>query len=134
MGVWQKEIRSPLAWIGGKCHLAPKLINLMPDHVCYCEPFGGAAHVLLQKQPSTNEVYNDINGEVVNFFMILRRDPDKLQQACSSLPYARALFDRWWKEALSEIAEGPTRTNAVAQRTMARELVIMNYELHQRLY
>ena len=64
LGVWQKEIRSPLAWIGGKCHLAPKLINLMPKHVCYCESFRGAAHVLIQKPPSTNEVYNDIDREV----------------------------------------------------------------------
>jgi len=102
LGTWQMEMRSPLAWIGGKHFLAAKLIDLMPAHVCYVEPFGGGAHVLIQKYSSTNEVYNDINGDVVNFFMVLRQDPDRLYKACASLPYARALFDRWRKEPLPE--------------------------------
>jgi len=45
-------IRSPLTLIGGKYFLAQKIIDRMPAHVCYVEPFGGGAHVLIQKQPS----------------------------------------------------------------------------------
>jgi len=98
VATWQVKLRSPITWVGGKFALAPKIISLMPRHVCYCEPFGGAAHVLIQKQPAPCEVYNDINGEVVNFFMVLRENPERFYKAVSSLPYARALFDRWRSE------------------------------------
>lgn len=63
--------KSPLRWIGGKFLLAPQIVALMPPHVCYCELFCGAAHVLFRKEPSPIEVVNDINGELVNFWRVL---------------------------------------------------------------
>jgi DNA adenine methylase len=59
--------RSPLIWFGGKGKVAHEIINRMPEHKVYVEPFGGAAHVLSQKPPASNEVYNDIDGELVKF-------------------------------------------------------------------
>ncbi|MGR7528489.1 DNA adenine methylase [Klebsiella aerogenes] len=79
---------------GGKFRLAPWIIEQMPDHVCYVEPFGGAAGVLLQKPRSYSEVYNDLDGEVVNLFRVLR-DPElnqRLQDACCLTPYPRDEF------------------------------------------
>lgn len=79
---------------GGKFRLAPWIIEQMPDHVCYVEPFGGAAGVLLQKPRSYSEVYNDLDGEVVNLFRVLR-DPElnqRLQDACCLTPYSRDEF------------------------------------------
>lgn len=90
--------RSPLIWFGGKSKVAQHIISKMPDHNCYVEPFGGAAHVIAQKAPVYSEVYNDIDGEVVNFLMMAISEPQQLQQACDALPYSRSLYEKWKRE------------------------------------
>ncbi|WP_312284494.1 DNA adenine methylase [Yokenella regensburgei] len=79
---------------GGKFRLAPWIIEQMPEHVCYVEPFGGAAGVLLRKPRSYSEVYNDLDGEVVNLFQVLRDESmnQRLQEACFLTPYSRDEF------------------------------------------
>ena len=66
-------IRSPLrGWLGGKYRLAKTITAMIPDdHICYCEPFAGAAWVLFTKEPSKAEIINDINGDVVNLYRVL---------------------------------------------------------------
>src|SRR3972149_6019452 len=59
-------------WYGGKFSHLDWLLPLLPKCHHYCEPFGGSAAVLLNKEPSPIETYNDIDGEVVNFFRVLR--------------------------------------------------------------
>ncbi|GIM45940.1 hypothetical protein DNHGIG_14890 [Collibacillus ludicampi] len=104
------RIRSPLLWYGGKCKLAQIIINLIPQHRCYVEPFAGGAHVLTQKPPAEFEVYNDIDGEVVNFLLELRKDPDRMAAALETLPYSRALYERWkWEEWPAEPFERAVR-------------------------
>ncbi|GIP61149.1 DNA adenine methylase [Paenibacillus woosongensis] len=90
--------RSPLIWFGGKGKIAQHIISRMPDHTCYVEPFGGAAHVIAQKPPVYSEVYNDIDGEVVNFLTVAINEPVRLKQACDDLPYSRALYEQWKRE------------------------------------
>lgn len=96
--VMQMNVRSPLIWFGGKGKTAHHIIKHFPPHKCYVEPFGGAAHVLVQKPPVECEVYNDIDGEVVNFLLVARNEPERLRNACSSLPYSRELYERWKRE------------------------------------
>lgn len=81
--------RPALRYYGGKWNLAPWIIEHFPEHVCYVEPFAGAASVLMRKDPSPVEVYNDADGEVVNFFRVLREQPDELIRALILTPYAR---------------------------------------------
>lgn len=90
--------RSPLIWFGGKGKVAQEIISRMPPHTCYVELFGGAAHVIAQKPPVANEVYNDIDGEVVNFLLVARNEPKRLRAACESLPYSRQLYEKWKRE------------------------------------
>lgn len=74
-------------------------MGFFPPHHVYVEPFGGAAGVLLQKRRSYAEVYNDLDGDVVNFFRVVR-DPvlcERLRYACGTTPYARAEFDLAWE-------------------------------------
>lgn len=89
------SIKHPaIRYHGGKFRLAPWIIDQMPEHTCYVEPFGGAAGVLLQKPRCYAEVYNDLDSEVVNLFTVLR-DPDmnkRLRDACALTPYSRDEF------------------------------------------
>lgn len=87
------DIISPLPWFGGKSHLAPWVISHFPEHHCYVEPFGGSAAVLLRKQPSEVEIYNDINRFIFDFFKCLRDNPTHLLSSLVFLPYSRQLFE-----------------------------------------
>ncbi|TQS00069.1 DNA adenine methylase [Paenibacillus ottowii] len=93
-------VRSPLIWFGGKSKYAQHIISKFPAHRVYIEPFGGAAHVISQKPRVAHEVYNDIDGNVVNFLMVAREEPEKLQNECESLPYSRMLYEQWLNEPL----------------------------------
>lgn len=81
-----------LRYYGGKFRLAHKIAPHFPDHQCYVELFGGAAGVLLRKEPSALEVYNDINGRLVNFFRQCRDNSSALIRALRRTPFAREEF------------------------------------------
>jgi len=89
---------SLLPYMGGKQNLVPRLIPLIPDHVAYVEVFGGGAALLLNKPPSPLEVYNDIDGELVNLFEIVRNRPDDFVKHASFMLYSRELYEKWHTE------------------------------------
>jgi len=66
--------RPALRYHGGKFRVAPWVLSLMPPHQSYVEPYGGGGSILLRKPRCRNEVYNDLDVRVVNFFRVLR-DP-----------------------------------------------------------
>lgn len=87
--------RPVLRYHGGKFRLAPWIIGHFPPHRVYCEPFGGAASVLMLKPPSFAEVYNDLWGTVVNVFQVLR-DPvqaSELERQLRLTPFSREEFE-----------------------------------------
>ena len=88
-------MKPALRYHGAKFRLAKWVMQFFPPHRCYVEPFGGAAGVLLQKQRAYAEVYNDLDGDVCNFFAVLRdKDArDQLMRACLQTPYARDEFE-----------------------------------------
>jgi DNA adenine methylase len=88
--------RPALRWHGGKWRLAPWIIQHFPPHRIYVEAFGGAASVLLRKPRAYAEVYNDLDGEVVNLFRVLRAPEAaaSLIRAIALTPYAREEFDQ----------------------------------------
>jgi DNA adenine methylase len=61
-----------IPWVGGKSRLAPVIISLFPRHDCYIEVFGGGAWVLLYKPKVKTEIYNDVDGDLVNLFRVAR--------------------------------------------------------------
>lgn len=85
--------RPALRYYGGKWNLAPWIISHFPPHKNYVEPCGGAASVLLQKPRSPLETYNDLDGNVVNFFRVLRDRPDELIRKIRLTPWARAEYE-----------------------------------------
>src|SRR3546814_17290747 len=89
-------VKSPvIRYHGGKFRLAPWVIQHFPPHRCYVEPFGGAAGVLIQKPRAYAEVYNDMDGDIVNLFRVLRSQGASamLTEALALTPYARDEFD-----------------------------------------
>lgn len=81
-------------WYGGKFSHLSWLLPLLPQAHHYCEPFGGSAAVLLNREPAPIETYNDIDGEVVNFFRVLREKKDALIEAIGLTPFSREEFAR----------------------------------------
>lgn len=71
------------------------MIRLFPKHTCYVEVFSGAAWVLFAKEPSKVEVLNDIDGELINLYEVMRRHPEELAQAFLWLPMSRELFNKF---------------------------------------
>lgn len=87
--------RPVLRYFGGKWMLAPWIISQFPPHKVYVEPFGGAASVLMRKPRSYAEVYNDMDGDVVNLFRVLRNRAHalELEYRLRLTPFAREEFD-----------------------------------------
>jgi DNA adenine methylase len=79
-------------WYGGKYSHLDWLLPLLSKTTHYCEPFGGSAAVLLNREPSPVETYNDIDGQVVNFFRVLRDQKDQLIEAIGLTPFSREEF------------------------------------------
>lgn len=81
--------RPALRYHGGKWILAEWIISNFPKHRVYVEPFGGAASVLLQKKRSYAEIYNDLDGEIVNLFRVVRDYGSELRRLLEVTPFAR---------------------------------------------
>jgi DNA adenine methylase len=79
-------------WYGGKFSHLDWLLPLLPAAHHYCEPFAGSAAILINRVPSPVETYNDIDGDVVNFFKVLRDTPEDLSRAIALTPFSREEF------------------------------------------
>lgn len=84
--------RIVFGWYGGKFSHLDWLLPLLPTAHHYCEPFAGSGAVLLNRDPAPVETYNDIDGEVVNFFRVLRDDPELLARQIGLTPFSREEF------------------------------------------
>ncbi|ALV06679.1 DNA adenine methylase [Roseateles depolymerans] len=103
--------RPALRYHGGKFRLAPWILQFFPPHHIYVEPFGGGASVLLLKDRSYAEIYNDLDLEVVNFFRVLREAnlAEQLQKALYLTPFSRDEFRDAYAETTDPV-EGARRT------------------------
>lgn len=85
--------RPAIRYHGGKWRLAPWIISHFGPHKVYTEAFGGGASVLLRKDKSYAEIYNDMDGEIVNFFRVLRDHAKEFERRVRLTPFAREEFD-----------------------------------------
>jgi DNA adenine methylase len=94
VAVVNKDIRaSAFRYFGGKFEMSPWIIEHMPPHHVYIDPCGGAANVLLRKERSPVEIYNDLNSDVVNFFRQLRDNKVELLRLIALTPWSREEFE-----------------------------------------
>ena len=97
-------MNSIISWVGGKRLLRKKILPLIPKHDIYCEVFGGAAWILFGKSPNKEdwqtgpksrytEVYNDINGDLVNFWKYIKQHPEAFVTELNQYLVSREMFD-----------------------------------------
>jgi DNA adenine methylase len=79
---------------GSKWSIAQWIIDFFPPHHSYLEPFFGSGAVLFTKNRSAIETVNDLDGDVVNLFDWIKRDPERLAEAIYWTPYSREVYDK----------------------------------------
>jgi DNA adenine methylase len=81
-------------YYGGKYSHLDWLLPLLPTQgiTHYCEPFGGSGAVLLNREPSPVETYNDLDGELANFFKVLREQTDEIIRQLAFTPFSRSEY------------------------------------------
>lgn len=113
--------RPVLRYHGGKWRLAPWIISHFPAHRVYVEAFGGAASILLRKPRSYAEVYNDLWGDIVEVFRVLR-DPEqaaRLRELCELTPFARDEFEAIDEASFERAADPVERARQLIFRSFA---------------
>ena len=97
-----KEQSLPIVpWIGGKRRLAKHILPLFPAHTCYVEPFCGAAALYFLKTPSKTEVINDINGELVNLYRVVKHHLEEFVRQFKWALVSRQIF-KWLQDTPEE--------------------------------
>lgn len=97
-----KEISLPIVpWIGGKRRLAKHILPLFPAHTCYVEPFCGAAALYFLKAPSKTEVINDINGELVNLYRVVKHHLEEFVRQFKWALVSRQIY-KWLQDTPEE--------------------------------
>ena len=104
--------RPILRYHGGKWNLAPWIIRHFPSHRIYGEWYGGAGSVLLQKSRCYSEIYNDLDGEIVNVFRVFRNPAQgrELQRLLQRTPFSREEFEDTYHLSCPDPVEGARRT------------------------
>jgi DNA adenine methylase len=93
------RINAPIKWHGGKNYLATKIVNLMPPHLHYVEPYFGAGWVALAKPDELveghSEVVNDLNRDLTNFWLTLQSDESfaMFKRLVDAVPFSQVEFD-----------------------------------------
>lgn len=83
-------MKPPFAYFGGKQRLAGRIVEMLPAHEHYVEPFAGSLAVLLTKPPAAMETVNDLDGRLMTFWRVLRDRPIELARAAALTPHSRA--------------------------------------------
>jgi DNA adenine methylase len=91
-----------IPWIGGKGRLAKHILPLFPDHLCYVEPFAGAAALFFKKEPVKSEVLNDINGDLVNLYRVVKYHLDEFVRHFRWSLVSRQIF-KWCDATPAEV-------------------------------
>lgn len=95
-------VTSIIPWVGGKRRLAKQLLSFFPEHKCYVEPFCGGAALFFKKDASKVEVINDINGELINLYRVVKNHLEEFVRQFKWALSSRQVFE-WEKATPSEV-------------------------------
>ena len=89
-----QKMKTPITYYGGKQSMLKEIIPIIPDHRIYIEPFFGGGAVFWAKEPSRCEIINDVNGNIINFYEVLKHDFFKLREAIESTLHSRDVYKK----------------------------------------
>lgn len=98
-------MKPPVPYFGSKARIAQWIVDLLPDHDHYVEPYAGGLSVLLAKAPSRMETVNDLDGDLVAFWRVLRDRPEDLVRACELTPHSRAELTSAWEPTTDDLEQ-----------------------------
>ena len=87
-------MKAILKYPGAKNRLADWIIQFVPEHKVYLEPYFGSGAVFFNKEKAKIETINDMDGEVVNFFRAIREYPAELAKIVEMTPYSREEYEK----------------------------------------
>lgn len=96
-------MKSVLKYPGAKNRLAPWIVGYIPKHDVYLEPYAGSLAVLFNKPKSHIETVNDLDGEVTNFFRVLRDSADELENLIALTPFSRREYENAYETTENDI-------------------------------
>lgn len=96
-------MRTVLKYPGSKWNIAPKLVELIPEHHSYVEPFFGSGAVLFNKPVSDIETINDLDSNVTNLFRCIQKDAEHLARLVMTTPFSREEYDKQYESALETL-------------------------------
>lgn len=96
-------MKPPFTYFGGKLLIADQIAGLLPAHEHYIEPFAGSLAVLMAKPPAKMETVNDLSGDLMNFWRVLRDRPADLERVCALTPHSRAEYLAAYQVAADEL-------------------------------
>lgn len=96
-------VRPPVPYFGSKQRLAEWIGDLLPSHGHYVEPYAGGLSVLLAKPASRMETVNDLDGDLINFWRVLRDRTEDLVRVCELTPHARTELTAAWEPTTDDL-------------------------------
>lgn len=100
-----KMMKPPISRMGGKSKLRKTIIEMIPDHVCYVEPFFGAGWVFFGKTPSKVEVINDVDKELINLFKMIKYHAPEIERMLEYEFSGRDIFEEYKNVTLENLTE-----------------------------
>lgn len=91
-------MKAIIKYPGSKWSIADWIIRFFPEHHSYLEPFFGSGAVLFNKPRSHIETVNDLDGNVVNLFECIQKDPERLAREIYLTPYSREVYEKAFRE------------------------------------
>lgn len=90
----KQKVKTPISYYGGKQSMLKEILPLIPKHKIYCEPFFGGGAVFWAKEPSTSEIINDTNMNVVNFYEVLKNAYFELKKKVDATLHSRETYKK----------------------------------------
>lgn len=100
------SVGTVMGYYGSKTRAAPRIVEMLPQHDAYVEPFCGSLAVLMAKPPAGRfETVNDIDHDLMTFWRVLRERPEDLERVCALTPHSRGEYAACWpiKEAVDDL-------------------------------